>query len=925
MIKDQNNNEGWSLERLKRIFREPIILFSIYIITIPVWAAILLDLFEFPKTVDSILLVKLMPIVLLVGLGTSILWRKWWAIPCFLPVVYYFTGLGAFGGFEWIMLFAITVYAFVFMVIKGHLRSFLYLFLILYSGYFLDLRMAFMNAFTYAFLRFVYLAIDHNVYVFEKLGLKKSGYHLLKAFMYWSPLLLFILPINFLTNGVSKKVTQEIYRYTVVDSVEFHKDTSMIINTDRFNLSPNVTTVLFLNEGQQIVENSLNTVKIEQNLKDALQIDGAIDSANQWMIQTFIDTSLFLSTEDHFYAKFLKDRLSGKGSPIIETYFSENRLDFSIIDESDSIASLALSRVLSRTDTLRENPFEIGINEIEFKSNWRGDVNENNIVLTALQNANNKGSKEELLIQDSKINTLLGSWVNERQNLENDFCHRIEKPTIIVLKDISLDRQPEKQGSLYENINVAMVTTFKRFSNILIKRVREEVGEIDFSANPMEDLDQNVDNMYEELIVKLAEKEKDFINRINEHKISSLAVVTEEYNAIFPEPLLQVEKCKWYQIKKLITNEIKKNVNKRYSAQKRETKRKIDTKIENTYASIKAKVREQFDNVETGLNKTRTQIEMSVNSTQDFTKEFKVDFSQLGGLNEMIPNMIRKTSNTILDELLIANKTLFIALFIYSFLGTISLLYLILQTFLYVFARVTVSKKNDVYVSLNTTGDIQPTGSIRKCGDNYVIDGEEEATYYVSRKYEPSGCPPRFVIPFKKTSFLPRIKTKTYFMNKVVMNGNGSSVHFRTIGSQEFVEWNLTEGEVVTFNLEDLVAMSSTLKLKSIINFRVTTLILGKLFHKVVIGPGKLVLLTKGRPIISGEESADASLAQNRIMAFSKGTRFEIDSELNIADVYMSGFYLQKMPSDLIIIDADAQGKPSLGLIQYIKGLVSPF
>lgn len=162
-------------------------------------------------------------------------------------------------------------------------------------------------------------------------------------------------------------------------------------------------------------------------------------------------------------------------------------------------------------------------------------------------------------------------------------------------------------------------------------------------------------------------------------------------------------------------------------------------------------------------------------------------------------------------------------------------------------------------------------------------------------------------------------------MNKVVMNGNGSSVHFRTIGSQEFVEWNLTEGEVVTFNLEDLVAMSSTLKLKSIINFRVTTLILGKLFHKVVIGPGKLVLLTKGRPIISGEESADASLAQNRIMAFSKGTRFEIDSELNIADVYMSGFYLQKMPSDLIIIDADAQGKPSLGLIQYIKGLVSPF
>jgi hypothetical protein len=925
----------------KKLFGKSFILFTIYAITVPVWAALLLDIIEFPPINNTDILKQIMPLFLITGLAASVLWRQYKAMPAFIPVIFYYTGLGTYGSLGWIALLLITAYAFIYMVMNGHIRSFLFIFLIVYSGYFLDLKMAIMNGVAYAFLRFIYMAIDHNVYVFKALGLKRSATHLLKAFFYWSPLLIFIIPLNYLTSTVNNKISEEVYRFTVVDSVKFYKNTSDIIYTNQFQLRPNVTSVLFLNTGQQITDNSLNGNIISTKLRNALNTKGSIDSSHQWMIKQFIDTSLIINAEDHFYSKYIKDKLSGKGSPIIENYFSDNSVDFKQIDESDTISSNALTDILSRRDTLRGQLFGIGLNSIEYKSNWMGETNSNSMVLSQLKNANNQGLE---YIDTNRIysNNLLSQWIDKRNSSpDNNKSHLIIKPTALILKDVAINSEPLTEGDLYENINVAMITMFKNFTTQLTTRVEEEIGGIDAEgiandiANSPDKISKQskdqLDSIHNELMLKLNTKEKECIDKINQHKIATHEVVTEEYNAIFPEPLLELEKCKWYEVIKHATNAVRRTINKRYSAQKRKTKAKIDAKIDQMYTSVKTKVRNQFDMVESSINSAKRDIDIAIVESSELAGNQltagvgNINFAEISNINSMIPDMIKKTGNTILGEFLNANKMLFTGLSFYSLFGTLSLLYLILQTYLYIFARVTVSKKNEVYVSLSTKNFDHPKGKIRKCGDSYTISPEEERAFYVSRKYEPSGHPPRFVVPFKKTSILPRVKSNTYFMNKIEMHGRNKAVHFRAIGSQEFVEWNLEEGEEVTFDLKDLVAMSDTLKLKSVINFRITTLILGKLFHKVVVGPGKLVLMTEGRPIISGEESSEASLAQNRIVAFSKGTRFEIDSQINLADVYMSGFYLQKMPSDLIIIDADAHGKPSLGLIQYVKKLIFPF
>ncbi len=405
--------------------------------------------------------------------------------------------------------------------------------------------------------------------------------------------------------------------------------------------------------------------------------------------------------------------------------------------------------------------------------------------------------------------------------------------------------------------------------------------------------------------------------QINEHENTTMFTVDKEFNAIFPEPLLETEDAKFWEVKKLIVNAMKNSVNQRYKAAKRNLKTKIDSKIRRIYAEVRTKVDHVFIGIEqqyanaTSSYQTRN-IDTSGLTSKALDVQTIIQESIKGSVSEMTESTIRGI------------RILFMVLFFYGLLGTLSFAYLVIQTFMYVFARVTISEKNKVFATLNTSMKELPQGSIKACGDTYTIPANSQEIYYVSRSFEPSGMPPKFVVPYPKTSILPRIKSQIYSMNRIKMR-NESPIQFRAIGSCEFIEWTIAEGEEVVFNYQNLVALTSTVRMKSVLNLRVTTLILGKLFHKVAVGPGKIILMSKGRPIISGEESANTSLAQNRILAWNGGTRFDIDSELNLVDIYLSGFYLKKMNEDLIVIDADAKGKASSGLIQYVKGLVWPF
>ncbi|NER16337.1 AIM24 family protein [Spongiivirga citrea] len=274
---------------------------------------------------------------------------------------------------------------------------------------------------------------------------------------------------------------------------------------------------------------------------------------------------------------------------------------------------------------------------------------------------------------------------------------------------------------------------------------------------------------------------------------------------------------------------------------------------------------------------------------------------------------LRKTIQGVFD------LNLFVSLLLDILFG-----FVIIKSFMYVFSRVAFSQEASNYISLLENEDGMEKGTLKKFENQYTIPASGNQGFYVSRSYEPSGRAPKFSIPQWNAAFIARLFSGNYAMNHIKMQEADSSVYFRAMGGQEFVEWDLADGEEVIFNFKNFVGMSDDIKISAVISMRLTSLLLGRIIFTTAKGPGKLVLMTTGKPIISDERKAEASVAVSRILAWQRNTKFQVESEVNVVDVFMSGIYLRKQPDDLILIDADVKGKAKSGIVKFIKNFLMP-
>ncbi len=251
----------------------------------------------------------------------------------------------------------------------------------------------------------------------------------------------------------------------------------------------------------------------------------------------------------------------------------------------------------------------------------------------------------------------------------------------------------------------------------------------------------------------------------------------------------------------------------------------------------------------------------------------------------------------------------------------------VVLSYLYVFSRVAFSRESGLFVTLREVPEKpHENGEIILHGSVFTIPHDHTEVYFVSRRFEPTGRAPKIAIPQWLTSVMARIVTQCYWMNEIaVKKQQRDSVDFRSVAGAEFVEWRLKNGEEVIFNYEDLVAITETVTLSTIISLRFTTMLMGKPLFTVARGPGTLVLETKGVPIAHDEELLVRSVSSSRVIAWQKHTRFTVDSELNIFDIYLSNLYLRRESDDLILIDADpARSKSKVGLIKFALKFIFP-
>ncbi len=253
--------------------------------------------------------------------------------------------------------------------------------------------------------------------------------------------------------------------------------------------------------------------------------------------------------------------------------------------------------------------------------------------------------------------------------------------------------------------------------------------------------------------------------------------------------------------------------------------------------------------------------------------------------------------------------------------------FICLKSLLYVFARVSFNLNTGTFVTLGNieSKHQQPPSTIRPTGHQYLIDGTSNQHFYISRRYQCRGKAPRFSIPQPFRAPIARLFHGSYAMNKVFVKQGDGDISCTATQGMEFFEWSLGKNETVVFDFHHFVGMTEDIQLSTLISMRASSLLLGKMIYSQATGPGKLILMAKGRAEVIEAGSKTASLPPERLIAMQKDTRFHIDSELDIINIYLSTAYVSPAGGGQVIVDVDSQRGNKTGLGSFARRFILPW
>lgn len=270
--------------------------------------------------------------------------------------------------------------------------------------------------------------------------------------------------------------------------------------------------------------------------------------------------------------------------------------------------------------------------------------------------------------------------------------------------------------------------------------------------------------------------------------------------------------------------------------------------------------------------------------------------------------------------------SIFNGLYIYHFFMTLIFVYICVKSYLYVFSRVCFHQQNNILVTLdNQDADQINTAHTAICalGNEFVLNPDQQ-TYYVARQYQLRGAAPnlKFIQCFGAP--LARLLSGRFALNKVNVNANENQISCSSTQGIEYFEWNLQAGECVLFDMKNFVGMSGSLKLSTLISPKLSSLLLGKIFFSQATGPGRLILVAKGKAqICNNPNQTIQSLPPERMIAMNIKTQFYVDSELDFLNLYFSQAYIKPILGSMLI-DVDTQGKIRSGSSAFIKHFLLP-
>ncbi|MFW5447111.1 MAG: hypothetical protein ACKE8G_03135 [Methylophagaceae bacterium] len=252
--------------------------------------------------------------------------------------------------------------------------------------------------------------------------------------------------------------------------------------------------------------------------------------------------------------------------------------------------------------------------------------------------------------------------------------------------------------------------------------------------------------------------------------------------------------------------------------------------------------------------------------------------------------------------------------------------FICVKSLLYVFARVSFNRNTESFITLGDTktqSENTRLSEINATGQQYIIQSDIEKIFYISRRFQCRGKAPLFYIPQPFKAPIARLFSKSITMNKIILHQGDDPVSCSATQGIEFFEWSLEADETVIFDFKSFVGMSDSITLSTLISPRISSLLIGRMIYSQATGPGKLILITKGRAEITDGEQNSASLPPERIIAMQKESRLHVDSEIDVINIYASSAYI-RLKSGSAIVDVDNQHGEHSGLTSFVKHFIFP-
>ncbi len=823
---------------------------------------------------------NLIPVFLLpIGLFIVFIKRKIWMFLGLLPAVFSVVSLlisqfGVLGNIPFFSLILFLIYKISYLVfaIKGHTRSAYFLFIVILMLLVLPVGQVILFCLFTLLFRMVYYAVTQNISLFAGVASKKLFSLSLKTLLLWSPILLFAIPGFVLSYKMKKTAQNAVYEHTFIEKHDEYTRKKMR-HLMQYSVKENLDKFPKLNsEGhetiQKIVNVSMRVVRFRSDSLQYLDYTEGVDDFKE-VYRLYADKFGLANTTGSI---FVREQLSRELRKVLIKRFLPGRTRF-------------------------QQDIALSVNE--YYSTQEGNATD----------------QVDYFDNNVQSNALEGQ-------------EKVDNQLISIL---------EKSKSMQGQTGAELVATKERLSNETKTKIQTSrtaaIGKID--ANEA-----------------ATKKEID--------KIPSFSL--GQFDAAVPQHLTDISKdfkdedCR-FNLRLLICkilNELKDIVRAAYAKKRKKARAAVERKAnqfrDNSNAKLKRTADKARNQVNESLDKaeasTLAAIEASANkastaSNKAFEEANQQAIASSNSINQELGNLanLSRQLNQQANAQIITGtraaksitRTSFMLIyqwiFFASILSNILFSILIVKSFLYVFARVVFADKTGIHIHIKQADKDFKNGSIKQFTNQYKIASDYKEDMYISRKYFPSGRAPQVVLPYWNRAMLTRMRNKAYVMNKIEAGQEGADpVEFSALGTASFIEWNLAEGEEVIFNYKDLVAMSQSLTLDTHISFRLSSSFFDKTLFRVAKGPGRLVLLSQGDAVVSGEGHEVKSVPMERIISWQKTTQFSVDTKLRMVDIYFSDVYLKKTNGDVMIVDADTgKIKRKTGLVRFISKFFLPF